>query len=94
MRNEAPGTIAQCLPREPQYVHLGLLVEAPYCSRVATPRVALSFMPPQAENAKRGTAGPGPGDHRVASAKLETAEGEAGLEQGRRGRAGEAAFKN
>lgn len=43
MRNEAQGTVAQCLPREPQYVHLGLLVQAPFCSRVATPRVALSL---------------------------------------------------
>lgn len=92
VRNEAQGTVAQCLPREPQYFHLGLLVQALFCSRVATPRVALSFTLHQDNNARRGTVGPG--DHRVPSAKLEMAEGEAGWEQGQKCRAGEAAFKS
>lgn len=67
--------------REPLYMQLDLLVHAPYCSEVARPCVALSFLLMQDKNAKRGTVGPGSGDQGVPNAKQELAEGITGLEQ-------------
>lgn len=66
--------------REPLYMQPDLLAQALYCSEVATPCVALSFMLLQDKSAKRGTVGPESGDQGVPNAKQELAEGRTGLE--------------
>lgn len=67
--------------RKPPHIQLDLLVQELYCSEVATPCVALSFMLVQDKNAKRGTVGPGSGDQGVPNAEQEWAEERTGLEQ-------------